>query len=121
MNKRSREKYQRILDEKRQALLAAYTKNKSRGTRVGRGGKAADMADMATDSYMKEFLYSLSNTERKILQAVEEALSRLDNSDFGECIECEERIDKKRLDAVPWARYCVNCQELAESGRLNSS
>ncbi len=120
MDKKSLEKYRKMLSEKRQSLLEAYSKNKNLGTEVGGEEAAADMVDMATNSYTKEFLYSLSNAERQILQSVEDALSRLDDGDFGECVECEDKMSKKRLDAIPWARYCVSCQELAESGRLKA-
>jgi DnaK suppressor protein len=51
---------------------------------------------------------------------VENALARLEEGDFGACDECEEKMSKKRLDAIPWARYCVSCQELVESGRLKA-
>ena len=43
---------------------------------------------------------------------VEEALDRLQSGDFGVCLSCEEAIAPKRLSAIPWARYCVTCQEL---------
>ncbi len=78
------------------------------------------MVDMAANASTKEFLYSLSNSDRELLVAVEDALDRVEEPDFGECIECEEKVAKKRLDAVPWARYCVSCQEMAETGRLRA-
>jgi DnaK suppressor protein len=118
MDKKSREKYRSLLEEKRRFLLEAYSKNKSLGSEAGGSEKAADLVDMATNASTKEFLYSLSNNDRELLKSVEDALSRLDDPDFGECIECEEKMSKKRLNAIPWARYCVSCQELAESGRL---
>jgi DnaK suppressor protein len=120
MDKKSLEKYRKLLIEKRHSLLEAYSKNKSLGTEAGGEETAADMVDMATNSYTKEFMYSLSNTDRILLQAVEDALVRIDDGSYGECVECEEKMAKKRLDAVPWARYCVGCQEMAESGRLQT-
>jgi len=120
MDKKSLEKYRSLLEEKRRILLEAYSKNKSLGSETGSDEKAADLVDMAANASTKEFLYSLSNTDREMLKAVEDALSRLDDPDFGECVECEEKMSKKRLNAIPWARYCVSCQELAESGRLSA-
>jgi DnaK suppressor protein len=120
MDKKSLEKYRNVLEEKRRLLLEAYTKNKSLGAEAGGDEKAADLVDMAANASNKEFLYSLSNTDRELLKAVENALLRLDDPDFGDCIECEEKMSKKRLNAIPWARYCVSCQELAESGRLRA-
>ncbi|TDI44057.1 MAG: TraR/DksA family transcriptional regulator [Acidobacteria bacterium] len=118
MDKRSLEKYRTLLEEKRGNLLKAYTRKKSLGSEVGGKERAADIVDMATDASTQEFLYSMSNSDRELLKAVENALTLMENDDFGECVECEERISKKRLDAVPWARYCVSCQELVETGRL---
>ena len=120
MDKKSLEKYRTQLEEKRRNLLEAYSKNKTLGTEVGGEEPAADMVDMATNAYTKEFLYSLSNADRHMLQAVEDALERIAEGDFGECVECEEKMSKKRLDAIPWARYCVSCQEMAETGRLKA-
>ncbi len=120
MDKRSLEKYRNLLEEKRGNLLEAYTKKKSQGSEVGSKERAADMVDMATDASIQEFLYSLSNSDREMLKAVEDALTLMDDNDFGECVECEEKISKKRLNAVPWARYCVSCQELVETGRLRA-
>ena len=119
MDKKNIEKYRHMLLERRESLLQAYNKNKSLGTEAA-GQASADMADMATNAYTKEFLYSLSNTEREILQAVENALERVEHGSYGECVECEEKIEKKRLQAVPWTRHCVSCQELVESGRLRT-
>ena len=120
MDKKSLEKYRKLLMEKRKDLLEAYSKNKLLGTEAGGEEAAADMVDMATNAYTKEFLYSLSNADRMLLRAVEDALGRIEDGSYGECEECEERMSKKRLDAIPWARYCVSCQEMVESGRLRA-
>lgn len=61
---------------------------------------------------------SLSNSERTILIEIEDAMGRLDNGGYGVCNHCEETITARRLQAVPWARYCVGCQELSEQGML---
>lgn len=120
MDKRSQEQYKKKLIEKRASLSQAYLRDKTYGRESDEGG-TQDLADKASTSYTKEFLYSLSNSERVILQQVEDALSRLDGGEFGICEECGESIHKKRLDAVPWARYCLNCQEAADRGRLQEA
>lgn len=107
--------YKKKLLEKRRELTAAYTKNRDYGRQSDEGG-TQDLADKASSSYAKEFLYSLSNTERRILEEIEEAIDRMEQGEYGTCAECEDRITKKRLDAVPWARYCVPCQERIEQG-----
>jgi DnaK suppressor protein len=105
------------LEQKRQEILAAYNKNKSYGKEAD-GEGTQDIADKAANSYTKEFLFSLSNTERDLLQLVEEALLRLQNGHFGTCAVCENEVEKKRLDAVPWAKRCLGCQEKQEQGLL---
>ena len=117
MDKKSLAHYRKLLADKKESLLDQYTKNRTLGLEAG-DEASADMADKAASAYTKEFLYSLSNSDRELLQAVEDAIERLEDGDFGECAECEEKMTKKRMDAIPWARYCVNCQELAEAGRL---
>ncbi len=120
MDKRSLESYKKKLHEKRRHLTDAYMRDKNYGRDSDTGG-TQDLADKASTSYTKEFLYSLSNSERTILQEVEDAITRLGEGDFGVCEECEETIQKKRLDAVPWARYCLSCQEAHDKGLLGES
>lgn len=120
MDKRSLASYKKKLLAKRQELTEAYNRDKNYGRESDAGG-TQDLADKASTSYTKEFLYSLSNNERIVLQEVEDALERLEGGDFGICQECEEAIHKKRLDAVPWARYCLACQEAFDKGRLQEA
>ena len=49
---------------------------------------------------------------------VDEALGRIDKERYGVCIVCSNAVEKKRLDALPWARHCLSCQELQEQGLL---
>ena len=79
---------------------------------------AQDIADRAASSYNKEFLFHQSNSERQLLQMVESALERIREGNFGQCISCGEEINAKRLEAVPWTRYCLECQEKMEQGQL---
>ena len=77
-----------------------------------------DMADMAVESYTKEFLFGKSSGDRHILQLIREALGRIDDKSYGTCVNCENDINPKRLDAVPWAHLCIQCQGLQEKGLL---
>ena len=105
------------LQTRKQEILEAYNKNKTYGKEADEEG-AQDIADKASNSYTKEFLFSLSNSEREMLQDVDEALVRLDNRSYGVCVVCEDEMDKKRLEAVPWAKRCIECQEKQEQGLL---
>ena len=76
-------------------------------------------ADMAANAYTKELLVSMSDNDRQMLNLIDEALVRMDDSGYGKCIRCGQAVPEKRLEAVPWARHCVKCQELQERGQLN--
>lgn len=108
------------LQEKRQEITDLYESDL-------RAGKAStdegtdDIVDRANNSYNREFLFSLSNSERQLLIEVDAALARLDDGSFGACVHCGRAIGKPRLEAVPWARLCIDCQELKEKGLLEDN
>ena len=79
-----------------------------------------DMADMAVESYTKEFMFGKSSGDRHVLQLIREALDRIENKSYGTCVNCENSIQPKRLEAVPWTRHCIECQALLEKGLLES-
>jgi DnaK suppressor protein len=117
MEQKKMKLFRERLLQKKQEILEAYNKNKTYGKEADEEG-ARDIADKASNSYTKEFLFSLSNSERDMLQLVDEALHRISDRRFGVCIVCEDEMDKKRLEAVPWARHCISCQEKQEQGLL---
>ena len=106
----------KLLQKKRE-ILEAYSKNKAYGMEAD-GQGAQDIADKASNSYAKEFLFSLSNSERETLQLVDEALLRIGDKNFGYCASGEGEMEKKRLEAIPWAKHCLSCQEKQEQGLL---
>jgi DnaK suppressor protein len=77
-----------------------------------------DIADKAASSYTKEFLFHQSDENRRTLQLVNEALDRIKNGNYGLCTACQEEVQAKRLEAVPWARHCIECQEKQDQGLL---
>jgi DnaK suppressor protein len=78
-----------------------------------------DFADRANNSYNRETMFALGNTEREMLIRIDEAFQRLDKGSYGACDYCSNSIGLERLKAVPWARYCIGCQELEEKGLLD--
>jgi len=76
------------------------------------------MADMGTDDYEMENTLGLMDSERKLLAEIEDALARIENGTYGICEGNDEPIPKARLEAIPWARYCVACASLFEKGIL---
>ena len=117
MDQKKLKSFRERLIVKKQEILEAYNKNKSYGKEADEEG-SQDIADKASNSYTKEFLFSLSNTERDMLAQVDEAIVRIDDRRFGSCVVCEDELDKKRLEAVPWAKRCISCQEKQEQGLL---
>jgi len=77
-------------------------------------GYSLHMADVASDNYEREFSLSLVSNERKIIMEIEEALKRIEDKKYGICLMCEKNIAKRRLEAVPYTRYCKRCQEKLE-------
>lgn len=80
--------------------------------------QAQDMVDRATSAYTREFAFSLSESDRKALLLIEQALLRLDQGTYGVCVHCQGVVQEKRLEAVPWARHCLECQEMQDKGLL---
>ena len=117
MDQKKLKAFREKLIVKKQEILEAYNKNKTYGKEADEEG-SQDIADKASNSYTKEFLFSLSNTERDMLALVDEAIVRIDDRRFGMCVVCEDELDRKRLEAVPWAKRCVPCQEKQEQGLL---
>jgi RNA polymerase-binding transcription factor len=117
MDQKKLKLYRDKLVLKKQEILEAYNKNVSYGKEAD-GEGAQDIADKASNSYTKEFLFSLSNSERDMLQLVDEAIFRIEHDRYGVCVVCEDEMDRKRLEAVPWAKRCISCQEKQEQGLL---
>jgi len=117
MEKKRLEQYKKRLQERRQQLLVLVSKAEQDG-RTADEEAAQDIADKATSSYTKEFLFKKSNDDRFILQLVQEALDRMESGEYGACVACGSEVQQKRLDAVPWARHCIDCQEKQEQGLL---
>ena len=76
-----------------------------------------DSIDQATQSLDKEILFELSDNERQILRDIEAALRKMDKGTYGLCEHCKKTIEKKRIKALPSARYCIVCQSGTERSR----
>ncbi|MHC4461845.1 MAG: TraR/DksA family transcriptional regulator [Planctomycetota bacterium] len=76
------------------------------------------MADVGTDTFELENTLGLVDSERKLLLEIVDALGRIEKGTYGFCEGSNEPIPKARLEAIPWARYCVACASLSEKGLL---
>ena len=117
MDKKRTEYYKKKLVARREELLKSIALTDEEG-RAADDDPTVDMADKAANSYTKEFLFGQTNTERTLLNLIEGALARIKNASYGTCTNCQAELQQKRLDAVPWARHCVSCQEKMERGQL---
>lgn len=117
MEKKKLKEYEKKLIEKKRQILSAIISSKSSGDE-SISEIVQDIADKASTSYSRELLYGLSDNERKIFLLIEDALGRIKKGLFGICVNCQKKIQKKRLEAVPWARHCIECQELQEKGLI---
>jgi DnaK suppressor protein len=118
MDKRKVKSYRDRLLERRESLFSQVTEAEM-SSRERDLEATQDPADMAANAYTKELLISMSANDRKLLQLIDEALARVESGDYGECVNCNEPVQEKRLNAVPWARYCLSCQDKQERGLLN--
>jgi DnaK suppressor protein len=94
--------------EAERTISAAQQETRAHATRH------ADPADQAASEYERQAAVHTADTARQKLKVLKEALQRLDRGTYGECAECGGEIERKRLEAIPWARYCVSCQEARE-------
>ena len=120
MDKKRIESFKKRLEERQSILRRNVTRTAEDGRRADEEA-TQDIADRAASSYNKEFLFHQSNNERQLLQMVEAALSRIREGTFGQCISCGRDINPKRLEAVPWTRHCIECQEKLERGTLEEA
>jgi len=118
MDKRKMKAYRDRLLARRESLFSQVTEAEM-SSRERDLEATQDPADMAANAYTKELLISMSANDRKLLQLIDEALERVERGEYGECVNCGEPVSEKRLDAVPWTRYCLKCQDLQERGLLN--
>ncbi|MDP8260647.1 MAG: TraR/DksA family transcriptional regulator [Candidatus Gygaella obscura] len=77
-------------------------------------GYAYHMADLATDSFDREFSLGLASNERQLLYEINDALRRVEDGSFGKCSACDKPIPKTRLKAIPYSKLCLKCQKLQE-------
>jgi DnaK suppressor protein len=103
--KRLLEKQRQLVDEVGKSAL--YGKDQE-------DDSIKDLGDQANTAYTREFFFELGNGDRRLLREVVAALAKLEDGTFGSCERCGEPIAEKRLDALPFARYCITCQRLAE-------
>jgi DnaK suppressor protein len=114
LNKKDKERFENLLLDKKKENNKKLSEFFHESQTIVEIGITQDEGDKAESSYTKEFLLSLSDSERKKLQLIDEALQRIKENTYGKCKMCGKDIGMKRLRVVPWTSHCINCQEKAE-------
>ena len=110
------ERLKQKLLQKRRSLLNEVREKHASNLESGTDG-IQDIADQATTAYTKEVLLSIGDAERQLLKQVDAALEKMRLKKYGLCERCGETIGQKRLEALPFARFCIACQEEEEEQR----
>ena len=103
--------YRKILEKKAEEVRRSMSAQKAAQV-VSRLDIPSDEGDLSQQHHEEWIFLNRNTIDIKLLREVNDALLRIEHGTYGVCAECEEPISTKRLDALPWARYCVTCQEL---------
>jgi len=103
-------KYRKVLEAKAEEVRRSMSAQKAAQV-VARLDVPSDEGDLSQQHHEEWIFLNRNTIDMKLLREVSDALHRIDHDHYGICMECEEPISVKRLEAVPWARYCVTCQE----------
>ena len=113
------ESYRKILEKKAEEVRNSMSAQKAAQV-LAREEHPHDEGDLSQQSHEEWIFLNRNTLDIKLLREVQDALRRIEQGSYGVCYECDEPISAKRLDAVPWAKFCVSCQERvaarAESG-----
>ena len=122
------EHFKQLLLEKRHEIVGNVNEMKDEALKKSRLDASGDlssmpihMADIGTDNYEQEFALGLMDSERKLLNEIDDALQRIENKTYGICEATGKPIGKARLQAQPWARYCVEHARMLEQGLATES
>src|SRR3979409_598882 len=119
MDKKRLDYYKKKLQSRREELMRTIARTEEEG-RQADDDQTVDLADKAANSYTKEFLFGMTNTDRTILNMIDAALKRIQANEYGLCANCQEEMQQKRLEAVPWAKHCNHCHTKHQPGAPQS-
>ena len=102
--------YRKMLEKKADEVRRSMSAQKAAQV-VARLDVPSDEGDLSQQHHEEWIFLNRNTIDMKLLREISDALLRVDHGSYGTCMECEEPISTKRLDAVPWARFCVTCQE----------
>ena len=120
LSKTELENFRTLLLEKRREILGDVGSMESEAFRNqdNHSSSPMHMADVGTDNFEQEFTLGLIESERELLKEIQEAIARIEDGTFGVCVATGKAIGKARLEAKPWAKYCIEYARMLESGML---
>jgi DnaK suppressor protein len=116
MDRKSIERFKKSLEARHSELQLRLAQTQSESL-ADQHDYGKDEGDRANTSLAREIQLGQESRDRALLSAIDAALKRISGGTFGECLSCEQDIDIKRLQAIPWVRYCITCQELIDGIR----
>jgi DnaK suppressor protein len=105
------ESLKEALLRKRGEILSASTGTRPLPASADVNSRQGDLADQASGNNEVHIQLKLKQTDAKILQAIEEALYRMEKGAYGVCRDCGDPISVARLEAIPWTRVCITCKQ----------
>ena len=107
--------FRQMLEEK-SSEVRAHMSNATANPALQIAADPYDSADFAEKSHEEWIFLQKSSFDTELLREIEEAQGRLKDGSYGTCLDCGLPVSQKRLQAIPWARYCVSCQERRQTG-----
>ena len=104
------EKYRKLLIAKDEEVRANFRSVKA-GRALTLGEQTSNLEDLPTLSHEEWIFINRNSIDVMLQREIKDALDRIEEGGYGACAECDELISLKRLEAIPWARYCISCQE----------
>ena len=111
--------YKQILEEKAVELRRNMS-SPAAATIVARREEPVDVADLSTQSHEEWIFLNRNSLDMSLLRQIKQALIRIEDLSYGVCQDCSEPISTKRLQALPWATYCIRCQDLHSTSALSA-
>src|SRR5256885_2259945 len=114
MDQKSIERFKKSLQARHRELRSGAAQAQ-KNLRIAQHDHGKDEGDRANTSLAREIDLAQKSRERALLGSVDAALKRISEGTFGDCLNCGQEINSKRLEAIPWVRFCITCQELIDS------
>jgi DnaK suppressor protein len=108
------QKFREVLTQKQEELSEIVHRKKEEQEFQQEEPEIGDEADIATRSVEKEILFDITDSEKQNLDGIDAALRKIEKGVFGRCESCHKTIPRLRLEVMPWARYCIDCQSRNE-------